>query len=41
MACGGVAGQKTGIIIIEAGVGITVAGVLLSIYHAFASRARQ
>jgi multicomponent Na+:H+ antiporter subunit B len=35
-----VAGQKLGIILIEAGVGMTVCGVLLSIYHAFASRDR-
>ncbi len=33
-----IAGQHLGIILIEAGVGITVAGVLLSIYHAFAAR---
>lgn len=30
--------QQLGILIIEAGVGITVAGVLLSIFHAFAAR---
>ncbi len=36
-----VAGQKLGIILIEAGVGMTVCGVLLSIYHAFASRDRS
>ena len=30
--------QQFGIIAIEAGVGITVAGVLLAIYHAFAAR---
>jgi multicomponent Na+:H+ antiporter subunit B len=35
-----VAGQKLGIILIEAGVGMTVCGVLLSIYHAFAGRGR-
>jgi multicomponent Na+:H+ antiporter subunit B len=35
-----VTGQKLGIILIEAGVGMTVCGVLLSIYHAFASRNR-
>jgi multicomponent Na+:H+ antiporter subunit B len=34
------AGQQWGIIIIELGVGITVAGVLLAIYHAFAARGR-
>jgi multicomponent Na+:H+ antiporter subunit B len=33
-----VAGQQWGIIIIELGVGISVAGVLLAIYHAFAAR---
>jgi len=35
-----VTGQQMGIIIIELGVGITVAGVLLAIYHAFAARGR-
>jgi multicomponent Na+:H+ antiporter subunit B len=35
-----VAGQQLGIILIEAGVGMTVCGVLLSIYHAFAGRSR-
>ncbi|MEJ2515813.1 MAG: DUF4040 domain-containing protein [Gammaproteobacteria bacterium] len=33
-----VTGQKLGIILIEAGVGMTVCGVLLTIYHAFARR---
>ena len=33
-------GQQYGIIAIELGVGITVAGVLLAIYHAFAARGR-
>lgn len=33
-----VIGQQMGIIIIEAGVGITVCGALLSIFHAFAAR---
>lgn len=33
-----VAGQQLGIILIEAGVGMTVSGVLLSIFHAFAMR---
>ncbi len=33
-----VAGQQLGILLIEAGVGITVTGVLLNIYHAFAAR---
>ncbi|MEM9302454.1 MAG: DUF4040 domain-containing protein [Pseudomonadota bacterium] len=32
--------QQMGIILIEAGVGITVAGVLLAIFHAFAARDR-
>ena len=31
-------GQHIGILVIEAGVGITVTGVLLSIFHAFAAR---
>jgi multicomponent Na+:H+ antiporter subunit B len=35
-----VAGQHLGIILIEAGVGMTVTGVLLSIFHAFAARDR-
>ncbi len=35
-----VTGQQIGIILIEAGVGITVTGVLLSIFHAFAARDR-
>jgi multicomponent Na+:H+ antiporter subunit B len=33
-----VIGQHIGIIIIELGVGLTVSGVLLSIFHAFAAR---
>jgi len=33
-----VKGQQIGIILIEAGVGITVCGALLSIFHAFAAR---
>lgn len=33
--------QQFGIIVIEAGVGITVAGVLLAVYHAFAARGRS
>jgi len=32
--------QQWGIIVIELGVGVTVAGVLLAIYHAFAARGR-
>ena len=36
-----VKGQQLGILLIEAGVGITVTGVLLSIFHAFAARGRQ
>jgi multicomponent Na+:H+ antiporter subunit B len=35
-----IAGQKLGIILIEAGVGMTVSGVLLNIFHAFAARDR-
>ncbi|MEP0202227.1 MAG: DUF4040 domain-containing protein [Halioglobus sp.] len=35
-----IVGQQMGIILIELGVGITVAGVLLAIYHAFAARGR-
>jgi len=35
-----VLGQQLGILLIEAGVGITVTGVLLSIFHAFAARGR-
>ena len=35
-----VKGQQLGILLIEAGVGITVTGVLLSIFHAFAARER-
>jgi len=35
-----VKGQQLGILIIEAGVGITVTGVLLGIFHAFAARER-
>lgn len=38
LAADPVTGQQVGIILIEAGVGITVTGVLLSIYHAFAAR---
>ena len=33
-------GQQYGIIAIELGVGVTVAGVMLAIYHAFAARGR-
>jgi multicomponent Na+:H+ antiporter subunit B len=33
-----VKGQQLGLLLIEAGVGITVTGVLLSIFHAFAAR---
>lgn len=36
-----VAAQQLGILIIEAGVGITVAGVLLSIFYVFAARDEQ
>lgn len=37
----GVKAQQLGILVIEAGVGITVAGVLMSVYHAFAARGRS
>ena len=36
-----VTGQQLGIIVIEAGVGITVTGALLSIFHAFAARGQR
>ena len=35
-----VKGQQMGLMLIEAGVGITVTGVLLSIFHAFAARGK-
>jgi multicomponent Na+:H+ antiporter subunit B len=35
-----VKGQQMGLLLIEAGVGITVTGVLLTIFHAFAARER-
>ncbi|MEM8817515.1 MAG: DUF4040 domain-containing protein [Pseudomonadota bacterium] len=38
LASNPVVGQQIGIILIEAGVGITVCGSLLSIFHAFAAR---
>ncbi len=40
LASNPVKGQQLGIILIEAGVGITVTGVLLSVFHAFAARGR-
>ncbi len=40
LAADPVKGQQLGILLIEAGVGITVTGVLLSIFHAFAARGR-
>lgn len=40
LASNPVKGQQWGIIVIELGVGVTVAGVLLAIYHAFAARGR-
>jgi len=40
LAADPVTGQQLGIILIEAGVGMTVTGVLLSIFHAFAARDR-
>lgn len=36
-----VKGQQVGIILIEVGVGLTVTGILLSIFHAFAARGRR
>jgi multicomponent Na+:H+ antiporter subunit B len=33
-----VAGQHIGILIIEAGVGMTVTGVMITIFHAFSRR---
>lgn len=36
-----IAGQHIGILLIELGVGLTVAGVLLSIFHAFAAREQR
>jgi multicomponent Na+:H+ antiporter subunit B len=38
LAADPVVGQQAGIIIIELGVGLAVTGVMLTIYHAFASR---
>ena len=35
-----IAGQHIGIILIELGVGITVTGVLLCVFHAFAARGK-
>ena len=40
LAADPVSGQQIGIILIEAGVGMTVTGVLLSIFHAFSARDR-
>ena len=34
-------GQHWGILVVEAGVGVTVAGVMVSVYYAFAGRAPQ
>jgi multicomponent Na+:H+ antiporter subunit B len=36
-----VAGQHLGILLVEAGVGLTVTGVLLSIFHSFAARVQR
>jgi multicomponent Na+:H+ antiporter subunit B len=33
-----VAGQHLGILLVEAGVGLTVTGTLLTVFHAFAAR---
>jgi len=41
LAADPVVGQHRGILLIEAGVGITVTGVLLSVFHAFASRGKN
>ena len=38
LAANPITGQHIGILLIEAGVGITVTGVLLSVFHAFAAR---
>ena len=40
LAADPVKGQQLGILLIEAGVGITVTGVLLAVFHAFAARGR-
>ena len=40
LAADPVRGQQIGILLIEIGVGVTVTGVLLSIFHAFAARGR-
>jgi len=40
LAADPVAGQHRGILLIELGVGVTVTGVLLAIFHAFAARER-
>jgi multicomponent Na+:H+ antiporter subunit B len=39
LAADPVAGQHLGILLVELGVGMTVTGVLLTIFHAFAARA--
>ncbi|HEX2138260.1 MAG TPA: Na(+)/H(+) antiporter subunit B, partial [Woeseiaceae bacterium] len=36
-----VAGQHLGILLVEAGVGLTVTGVLLTIFHSFAAREQR
>ena len=40
LAANPVTGQHIGILLIEAGVGISVTGGLISVYHAFASRGK-
>ena len=40
LAADPIVGQHIGILLIEAGVGITVTGVLISVFHAFAGRRR-
>jgi multicomponent Na+:H+ antiporter subunit B len=41
LAADPIAGQHIGILLIEVGVGATVTGVLISVYHAFAARGRH
>lgn len=41
LAADPVVGQHRGILLIEAGVGITVTGVLLSVFHSFAARGKH
>ena len=41
LAADPITGQHIGILLIEAGVGITVTGVLISVFHAFAARGKH